>query len=160
ALLQEQKGGVRVGLAEEGGEQVRAVDLVASGRLHVGRGALEDALEAERLLRRAIVPGGERSDLVVEVGFQLLDELRDVAAAGADHLRDRLIVQQGPQHVLEAEELVPAPACLPDRQREGRLERARQPHPQASSAVQRSGNSCSRARVSTWATRVSATSRG
>ena len=67
ALLREQEGGVRIGLPEDRGQQVGAVDLLTSGRLHVRRRALEDALEAERLLRRALVTRVERI-LLVEVG--------------------------------------------------------------------------------------------
>jgi len=62
---------VRIGLPEDRGQQVGAVDLVVAGRLHVRRRALEDALEAERLLRRALVAIGERL-LLVEVRLQLL----------------------------------------------------------------------------------------
>ena len=42
ALLGQQEGGVRVGLPEDRGQQVGAVDLVATGRLHMGRRTLED----------------------------------------------------------------------------------------------------------------------
>ncbi len=61
ALLREEEGGVRIGLPEDRGQQVGAVDLLTSRRLHVRRRALEDALEAERLLRRALVIPGRAS---------------------------------------------------------------------------------------------------
>src|SRR5215475_10516132 len=159
ALLGQEEGGVRVGLPEDRGQQVGAVDLVAAGRLHVCRRALEDALESERLLRWALVARGERL-LLVEVRLQLLQELRDVATAGAHHVGHGVVVQERPEDVLQAEELVPAPACLAHRQGERRFEGTRQSHAQASSVVQRSGYSYSRARASTCETRVSATSRG
>src|SRR5262249_3674254 len=148
-----------IGLAEDGGQEVGTVDLVAAGRLHVRGRALEDALEAERLLRRPLVARVERL-LLVEVGLQLLQQLRDVATAGAHHVCHGVVVQERPQDVLQAEELVPAPAGLTYRQRKRRFEGTRQSHAQASSVVQSSGNSCPRARASTCETRVSATSRG
>ncbi len=51
ALLLEEVGGVRVGLAKDRDQYVAGEDLVLAGRLHVRGGALDDALEPERLLR-------------------------------------------------------------------------------------------------------------
>ena len=61
ALLLQQVGGVAVRLAEDRHQNVAPEDLVLAGRLDVRRGALDDALEAERLLRGHVAPLGKRS---------------------------------------------------------------------------------------------------
>src|SRR6185369_5894163 len=50
ALLGQQVGRVRLGLAEDRDQHVAAVDLVLARGLHVRGGPLQDALEGERLL--------------------------------------------------------------------------------------------------------------
>ena len=150
---------MRVGLAEDRDQHVAPVDLVLAGRLHVRGGALEDALEAERLLRRAVVLLGQRLQVGLEVRLGVLDEPGHVAAARPDDLRHATRRAGAPTGRARGQELVPAAARLAHGQAEASLERSRQPHAQASSMLQRSGNSCSRASASTCATRVSATSR-
>ena len=160
ALLLEQVGGVRVGLAEDRDQHVAAVDLVLAGRLHVRRGALEDALEAERLLRRTVVAVGQPLQLLVEVALELALRALDVAAAGADHLGDVVVVERALEHVLEAEELVPPAPRFADGEGRG-WPRARGQIACSvllHAAAQRETRAA-RASASTCATRVSATSR-
>ena len=159
ALLGEEVGRLRVGLAEDRDQHVAPVDLLASRRLHVGGRPLEDALEAERLLRGA-VPSLRRPLLRIEPGAQVGAEPLHVAPAGADHLDDRVVVEECGEHVFDANELVAFGAGVADRLGEARFEAPAEPHQSSSSStLQRSGNSCARAIASTFAARVSATSR-
>ena len=157
-MLGEHVRRVRVGLAEDRHEDVSAVDLVLARRLHVGRRALEDALEAEGLLRRLVDARRQALDVLVEVAGHLALELGNVDRAGAQHLDHRGIVQQRVEDVLDRQVLVPAATRLAEGEGERRFEGPAEAH-HASSTVQRSGNSCTRASRSVSATRVSAISR-
>ncbi len=159
ALLGEEVGGVRLGLAEDGDQDVAPVELLAPGRLHVRGGALEDALEADGLLRRRVGACPQALHVLLQVRGEVQSQALHVAAAGAHHGGDPLVVEQRVQQVLDADELVPLRARVADGEREARLEAPGQPH-SSSSTVQRRGNSCARARASTRAARVSAMSRG
>jgi hypothetical protein len=119
---------MRIRLAEDRDEHVAAVDLVAAGRLDVGGGALEHALEAEGLLRERVHAGGKTLLALLEPGAELAAQPFDVAAAGADDVDDRLVVEERVEHVLDAEELVASCPCLADRLGETRLETAAEPH--------------------------------
>jgi len=107
---------------------VAAVDLLPAGRLDVGRGPLEDALEAEGLLGRRLASVGQPFLVLAEPGAQLALQALHVSAAREDHLGDRLVVEQRGQHVLDADELVPLGAGVTDREAETRLEGTAEPH--------------------------------
>ncbi len=158
ALLLEQIRRVGIGLAEDRDQHVAAEDLVLPRGLHVRGGALDDALEPQRLLGRHVGAVRQALELFVEEGLDLALQLGDVAAAMAYDLRDVGVVQQRIEHVLDAEELVAPPAGFAHREGETDLELSADAH-QASSMLQRSGYSCFRANDSTCAIRVSAISR-
>ena len=127
ALALEQEDGVRVGLAEHRHQHVAAADLILAGRLHVQRGALQDAAEPERLLRLAAL-AGQLVDLVGEKAVHLALELLDVAAAVAQDLRHVGVVQQRVQHMLEGQILVLAPHGFAQRQAQRHFQLATDHH--------------------------------
>ena len=128
ALLAEEEGRVRLGLAEHRHQHVPAVDFVLAGRLHVRGGALQHALEGQRLLRHGIAALGERLQLVIEVGDEVALQPVHVAAAAADDVGHPVVVQQREEHVLDAEKLVAAPPGFVDGEGEGRFERTGEMH--------------------------------
>ena len=127
-MLGEHVRGMRIGLAEDRDEDVPAVDLVLARGLHVGRGALQDALEAERLLRRLVDAGRQVLDVPLEIRGHLALEERDVEPAGAQHLRHAGVVQERVEDVLDRQVFVPAPAGLAEGQRERGFEGAAESH--------------------------------
>src|SRR5204863_190754 len=114
ALASEEICRLRIGLAEDRDEDVAAVDLLAPGGLHVRRGALEDALEAEGLLGWRVVPLGQALLMAIEPRAQVATQALDVATARPDHLRDGVVLEQRPEHVLDADVLVARAASLAD----------------------------------------------
>ena len=136
--------GVRVGLAEDRDQHVAAEDLVLAGRLHVRRGALEDALEAERLLRRATsTPSRQLLELLVEELLELAASARRRRRRSGGRSRRRRRRAAARRARARAQELVAPPARFAARARaRADLELAADPHAQASSMLQRSGNSC------------------
>src|SRR5262249_13519428 len=121
-------GGLRVGLAEDRDQDVATVDLLASRRLHVRGGALEHALEAERLLWWPVLAGRQLVEMLVDPGAQLATEAIDVGAAGAEDVDDRIVLEQRVEHVLDAEELVTPAARVANGARQARLEGGAEPH--------------------------------
>ena len=104
-LLRTQQGhGVRVGLLEDGREQIACLDLLLLRAVRMLKRALEHAVEGERLDRLAV---GQLLDLALEPGGELLGELIDVHAHVAQHFGARVVVSQRVQQMLDGEERVP-----------------------------------------------------
>ena len=69
-------------------------------------GTLQNALEAQRRLRVAVVLLVEVGRVLVDEVLQLAAQLVQVGAAGAQHLGRGGVVQQGEQQVLDGHEFV------------------------------------------------------
>ena len=95
-------------LAEEGDQNVGARHLVAAGALDVDGGALHDALEAGGGLRVAGAVGREAREVLVEELAQVLAELVEIDATGAQHGGGVAIVGQAEQEVFERGVFMPA----------------------------------------------------
>ena len=91
----------------------------AAGGLDVHRGALQHALERERLVGPGLLALGQLLDLLVEEALEVAAQLLDVAAALGDDVGAARIVEHREQQVLERQVLVPAAADVVD----GALER-------------------------------------
>ncbi len=112
ALLVEEIYGVRVLLAENGDEHVRAGDFLLARGLHVQDRALDDALEAQRGLRVDFRGSRDRWRMRGDEVPQGLSQFLDVGGAGAQHFRRGGVVQQREQQVLDGDELMPLLASL------------------------------------------------
>ena len=95
-------------LAEEGDQHVGAGDFVAAGALDVDGGALNDSLEPGRGLRVARAIGGQAREILVEELAEVLAELVEIDAAGAQHGGGVAIVGQAEQEVFERGVFMPA----------------------------------------------------
>jgi hypothetical protein len=108
ALLLEQIDGVRVGRQDEGGEDVAAVNLFLSRPFGLKQSVFDDALEGGRVLGERVGGGGGALQFLFEELFQLLRQRLGVAAAVADDLGRRALVQQRVEEVFERHVLVPS----------------------------------------------------
>jgi hypothetical protein len=122
ALLLEQVDGEAVALAEHRDQEVAGRHLGASGALDVHRGALEHALEGERLVGARLLTLGQHLDALLEELLDLAAQRVDVAAALLDDVDARRIVEHGEEQVLEREVFVPPLTGVGD----GALERGGQ----------------------------------
>ena len=94
----------------------------------MGGGALDDTMEADRLLGRDVGVVRQPLQLLVEEALELPLQLGDVSPAVAHDLDDVGVVEQGVEHVLDAEELVPPPPCLAHGQGQTDLELSTDAH--------------------------------
>ena len=117
ALLVQVVDGVRVLLAEDRDQHVRAGDflLAAAGGLHVHDRALDHPLEAQRGLRVDLVRAPDRRRVFLDELQEALAQVIDVGGTGAQHLRGRRVVEQRHQQVLDGDEFVSLLACLDER---------------------------------------------
>ena len=106
-------------LAEQGDEHVGAGDLVAAGALHVDRRPLHHALEAGSRLRVAGAVGGQAAQVLVEELAQILAQLVEIDAAGAEHGCGVAVIGEAQQQVFQRRILVTPLAC----ERQGSMER-------------------------------------
>ncbi len=105
ALLFEERDREGVALCEQSHDDVRARDLFLAARLHVGGGAADGPVNAERR-RRADREVVERLDLLGQERVELLLEHLRIPARVTDDVRGRLVEQQGVEQVLDREVLV------------------------------------------------------
>ena len=117
ALLVQVVDGVRILLAEDRDQHVRAGDflLAAAGRLDVHDRALDDALEAQRRLRVDLVGAADGGRVFLDEAEQALAQVVEVGRAGAQHLGGRRVVEQRHQQVLDGDEFVALLARLDER---------------------------------------------
>ncbi len=106
ALLLEQVDGVRVGRLEERGEDVAAVDLLLPRALGLEERVLDGALEGRGVLGQRVARSRHALHLLFEELLQLACERLGVAAAVADDLRGRAVVQQRVEEMFERHVLV------------------------------------------------------
>jgi hypothetical protein len=97
---------VRILLAEDRHQHVRAGDFLPAGGLHVIHRALQHALEAQRGLRIALVAGRQHRHGLVDDAFQVGRQPRQVHAAGAQGPQRRLVFGQREQQVLYRHEFM------------------------------------------------------
>ena len=160
-LLLQEEGGVALALGEDGDEHVGPGHLLAARGLHMGHGAVDDALERGRRLRVAARIEHHRRQLVVDITGELVAQGVDVDVAGAHHRRRVAVVEQRQEQMLERGVFVAALIGILQRAPEGLLETGRKRShldPHSFSIVHCSGCSCCRAKLVTCATLVSATS--
>ena len=93
-------------LAEDRHQHVRDPDLLLAARLHVKHRSLQHALESERRLHLALLTLIELGGGLIDVLLQLLLELCEVRAAGAQHLAHLRSVEDREQQVLDREVFV------------------------------------------------------
>ena len=82
-------------------EHVGDADFLLAARLHVEHGPLQHALEAERRLHLALFGLVEARGGLIDVLLDLLLELREIGAAGAQDLANLRSVEDGEQQVLD-----------------------------------------------------------
>ena len=102
-------------LAEDRHQHVADADFLLAARLHVEHRALQHALEAERRLHLALLAFLEPRGGLVDVLLQFLLELRQIRAAGAQHLAHLGRVEDRQQQVLDRQVLVTRLARLVER---------------------------------------------
>ena len=117
AALVQEIDGVRVLLAEDGDQHVRAGDFLLAGGLHMQDRALDHPLEAQRRLGIDVLAVDHRRVLGHEFDERLA-QVFDVDDAGLEDFRGRRIVEQRQQQVLYRDEFM---AFLP-RLHEGHVE--------------------------------------
>ena len=100
-LLLQEEGGVALPLGEDGDEHIRARHLLAARGLHMGDGAVDDALEAGGRLRVAMRIEHEAPELVVEIAGELVAQQIEIDVAGAHHRRRVAVVDQRQEQMLE-----------------------------------------------------------
>src|SRR6218665_2930328 len=108
ALLVQVVHGVRILLAEDGHEHIRAGDLflaIARG-LHMHDRALDHALKAQGGLGVDLVGAGHLGRVVLDEVGQRCAQVIDVGRAGAQHLGGAGVVEQCQQTTLDGDELV------------------------------------------------------
>ena len=108
-LLPEEIDGMRILLAEDRHQHVGAGDFFPARRLHVVDGSLQHALEAQRRLRVARVVAGQQRHGLGDDAAQVIGQLVDIGAAGAQDARRRFVLQQRQQQMLDRHELM---TCL------------------------------------------------
>ena len=128
ALLCEDEGRVRLGLAKDRDEHVLPVDLLLAGGLYMRGGSLNDPLEAQRLLQRALLSLGEGFDLFVEVALHLFLEGGHVSPTVPKDFEDFGVVQQRVEDVLDRKKLVTSLARLVYGEGKGLLELSADSH--------------------------------
>jgi hypothetical protein len=111
--------GVALALAEERDQDVGAGDFVAAGALDVDGGALDDALEAGGGLGVAGAIGGQAGEVLVEEFAEVLAQLVEIDAAGAEDGGGVAVVGEAEEKVLQRRIFVPALAG----EREGAMQR-------------------------------------
>ena len=114
ALLLEQVDRVRVALAKHRRDHVAGRHLLATGGLDVHRGALEHALERERLIGTGLFAFRQLVDLLVEEALEVAAQAVDAAAALDDDIGAGRVVEDRQQQVLERQVLVAASADIVD----------------------------------------------
>ncbi len=102
--------GVALALAEQRHQHVGAGDLVAAGALHVYGGALHHTLEAGGGLGLRGAVRGQAGEVLVEELGQVLAELVEIDAAGAQHGGRIAVIGQAEQQVLKGGVFVTAVA--------------------------------------------------
>ena len=143
AVLFQQIDGVVVVLAEQGHEEIPRLDHLFAARLHVGRGALQHAVEGERLLWVDVARiFGQGFEIVLEELFQVGLEFLHVRAALPHDVGHGLVLQQGVQDVFQGQELVAPPARFGDRQGDRDLQFPTDPHGGHSSKAARLPRRC------------------
>jgi hypothetical protein len=100
-LLLQEVGGMALALGEDGDQHIGAGDLLATGRLHVDDGALDDALEAGRRLGIAATIGHQVCQFGVDIGLQIAAQRVDVDAACPQHRRRIEVVDERQQQMLQ-----------------------------------------------------------
>ena len=100
-LLLQEIGRVALALGEDGDEHVGAGHLLATGRLHVHHGAMDDALEARRRLRLGALFGDESGEIVVEIVGDARTQRLKVDGTGAHDRGGVAIVEKSKQQVFE-----------------------------------------------------------
>lgn len=120
ALLLEQKHGLALLLTEDGDQHVGARHLTLARALHMEYGALKNALEAQGRLGLAILVmlRDQRRGGVDEL-LQIMPELIQVGATGAQYGRCSLVIQQSQKQMLDRHELMALGTCLLEGQIEG-----------------------------------------
>ncbi len=88
-------------LGEDGNEHVGAGHLLASGRLHVDDGALDDALEASGRLGVLARAGGEVGEFGIDVLDQIAAQHVEIDVARAHHRSGVLILDQRQKQMLQ-----------------------------------------------------------
>ena len=115
ALLLEEVDRVGILLSEDRNQHVGPGHFLLAGGLHVQDGALNHALKAERGLGVDLAVGRDARRLLGNMLRQVLAQLIDVGAAGAQNLRRGGVVQQGKEQVFDGDELVALLARLDER---------------------------------------------
>ena len=105
-LAVEQKHGVALLLAEDRDQHVADADFLLAARLHVEHRPLQHPLEAERRLHLALLAFLEARGRLIDVLLELLAQLREIRAAGAQHLAHLGGVEYREQQVLDRQILV------------------------------------------------------
>ena len=111
--------GMGFALGEQGDQHVGPGHLLAARRLHVNDGALDHALEAGGGFGVGHARGAQAGQLVIDELGQVLAQLVQIDAAGAQDGDGVLVLGQGQQKVLERGELV----AVLGGQRQGPMER-------------------------------------
>ena len=92
---------VALTLREQRHQHVRAGYLVTTGRLHVDRGTLHDSLEAGGWLRIAGPVGCQAGKVLVEKLRQIVAQLVEIDATGAQYRCRVRIIRQAQKQVLQ-----------------------------------------------------------
>ena len=151
ALLAQEVGGVALLFLQQEHQQGAAFDLLGARRGGVHDGALDDAVEAERRFRLHRLASGHGREGAIEHFLEVGPQHRQVDAAARQDLARLRILDQGVQHVLEADEVVAAIGGDAERapdafERVGGKRHRRAAHAPASwgsgSSVTSRGNSC------------------
>ena len=100
-LLLQEEGGVALALGEDRHQHIGAGHLLAAGGLHMGDGAVDNALEAGGRLGVVVRIEHEARELVVEISGELVPQQVDIDVAGAHYRRGVAIVEQRQEQMLE-----------------------------------------------------------
>ncbi len=103
-----------VALGEQRHQHVGAGDFLATRRLHVHGGALDDALEARGRQRLARVLGDDALQAIVDEGFEIVPQAIDIDAAGLEDGNRILVLRHRQQQVLQRRVFVAALAGEPE----------------------------------------------
>ena len=105
-LAIQQEHGVALLLAEDRDQHVGDADFLLAARLHVEHRPLQHALEAQRRLHLALLAFLQARRGLVDVFLELLLELAQIRAAGAQDLPHLGRVEDGEQQVLDRQVFV------------------------------------------------------
>ena len=97
---------VRVFFAEDRHQDIRPVDFLLAGGLDVQDGALDNALESQRRLRIDFFLALDTRRVLTDKFVQIAAELCDIAAASAQGICCRWVVEQSQKQVFHGDELV------------------------------------------------------